>query len=201
MLTRSRWGYWRRRLPPPRAVHAACALGLAVAACQGMDEQPEPSVVDAKQSLIRFQHADFDPDLAEYSLARDRRTGNAIHLARFYGVDTFAMVAAYQNSASYVIQERPTEAYIANMLTDLDLDWGESGRTDSGFGTVPYRLFNVVDEPLSCVGFGQTIGERTDDRGRKSDLVVGVFCHDDSRPMSVDSAEELISNVSLAGRR
>jgi hypothetical protein len=201
MRTRSRWGYWRRRLPPPRAVHAACALGLAVAACQGMDEQPEPSVVDAKQSLIRFQHADFDPDLAEYSVVRYRRTGNALHLARFYGVDGFAMLAAYKTSPSYVMQERPLEAYVADMLTDLDLDWGESGRTDSGFGTVPYRLFNVVHQPLSCVGFGQTIGERSDDRGRKSDLVVGVFCHDDSRPMSVDSAEELISNVSLAGRR
>jgi|SRR5919108_2897296 hypothetical protein len=201
MSTRSRRGFWRRRPLALRAGHAACALGLAVAACQGMDEQPEPSVVDAKQSLIRFQHADFDPDLAEYSVVRYRRTGNALHLARFYGVDGFAMLATYKTSPSYVMEERPLEAHVADMLTELDLDWGESGRTDSGFGTVPYRLFNVVDESLSCVGFGQTIGERTDDRGRKSDLVVGVFCHDDSRPMSVDSAEELISNVSLAGHR
>jgi hypothetical protein len=201
MSTRSRWGFWRRRPLALRAGHAACALGLAVAACQGMDEQPEPSVVDAKQSLIRFQHADFDPDLAEYSVVRYRRSGNALHLARFYGVDGFAMLATYKTSPSYVMEERPLEAHVADMLTELDLDWGESGRTDSGFGAVPYRLFNVVDESLSCVGFGQTIGERTDDRGRKSDLVVGVFCHDASRPMSVDSAEELISNVSLAGHR
>jgi hypothetical protein len=198
MRTRSRWGSWRGWLP---AGHAACALGLAVAACQGVDEQPEPSVVNARQSLIRFQHADFDPDLAEYSVARDRRSGNAVHMARFYGVDAFAILLAYKNSPSYVMQERPTEAYIADVLTELSLDWGESGRTDSGFGSVPYRLFNVVDEPLSCVGFGQTIGDSPDDRGRKRDLVVGFFCQQDSRPMSVDSAKELISNVSLAGRR
>ena len=74
------------------------------------------------------------------------------------------------------------------MLTELSLDWGESGRTDSGFGSVPYRLFNVVDEQLSCVGFGRTICDSPDDRGRKRDLVVGFFCQQDSRPMSVDSA-------------
>jgi hypothetical protein len=199
MRTRFRWRVWRGRLLALRPGHAACALGLAVAACQAVDEQP--SVVDAKQSLIRFQHADFDPDLAEYSVIRDRRTGNAVHLARFYGADALAMLAAYKNSPSYVMQERATETYIANMLTDLDLDWGESGRTESGFGNVPYRLFDVVDEPLSCVGFGQTIGDRPDDRGRKRDLVIGFFCQDNSRPMSADSAEELIRNVSLTWYR
>jgi hypothetical protein len=166
-----------------------------------MDEQPDTSVVDAKQSLIRFQHADFDPDLAEYSVARYRRSGNEFHMARFYGVDAFAILAAYKSSPSYVMRERPTEAYIGDMLEDLDLDWGESGRTGSGFGNVPYRLFNVVDEPFSCVGFGQTVGESSDDLGRKRDLVFGFFCHDDSRPMSTDAAEELIGRVSLAGRR
>ena len=109
MRTRSLLGSWRGWLRALPAGHAACALGLAVAACQGMDEQPDTSVVDAKQSFIHFQHANFDPDLAEYSVAQYRRSGNAVHMARFYGVDAFAMLVAYKNSPSYVMQERPTE--------------------------------------------------------------------------------------------
>ena len=45
------------------------------------------------------------------------------------------------------------------------------------------------------------IVETSDDRGRKSDLIYGFFCHDDSLPMSSDAAEELIGKVSLGARR
>lgn len=201
MRISSRWGFWRGWLPALGARHAACALGVALAACQGMDEQPDTSVVDAGRSLIRFQHADFDPDLTEYAVARYRRTGNEFHMAKFYGGDAFAILAAYKSSPSYVMRERATEAYIADMLEDFDLEWGASGRTGSGIGDVPYRLFDVADGPFSCVGFGQTVGESSDDMGRKRDLVFGFFCRDNSRPMSTDAAEELIAEVSLAGQR
>jgi hypothetical protein len=200
MDTRHQRRGWRARMPALRSCHAAFALGLAITACQAMNKPREASVVDAEHSLIRFQHADFDANLSEYALERDPRSGNEIHVARFHGADAFAILVAYKNSPSYVMRERPTEAYIANMMRDLDLDWGASGRAASRLGYVPYRLFQVVDGPFSCVGFGLTVGESPDDLGRKGDLVVGFFCHDASRPMSTDGAEELIGKVSLAGR-
>jgi hypothetical protein len=175
-------------------------LGFALVACQGMNEPPEAKVVDAQHSLIRFQHADFDASLSEYSLERDRRSGNELHTARFYGVDAFAVLAAYKTSPSFVMRERSTDAYISGMMGDAELEWGASGRAASRLGQVPYRMFEVVDGPFSCVGFGLTVGESSDDLGRKKDLVVGFFCRDDSRPISTDEAEELIREVSLAGR-
>jgi hypothetical protein len=176
------------------------ALGLALVACQGMDEPHEPSVVGAEESLIRFKHPDFASDQGFYTVERYPRSGNQLHMARFLGVDAVAMLLIYKTSASYVVQERATEAYVAQLMDGKELDWGETGSAASRLGAVRYRLFDVVGQPFSCVGFGQTVGDTSDDRGRRSDVVAGYFCQENSRPMSAESAEDLIGRVSFAGR-
>ena len=176
-------------------------LTLAVGACQSVAEPEESKPVDAAHSPIHFEHIDYDPDLAQYSVQSNARSRNKVYVARFYGTDAFAVLAAYKLGAGYVAKERPTEAYIGDILENADLDWGESGRTTSHMGPVPYRLFRVAGEPFSCVGFSQLSGESYDDLGRKRDLVFGFFCQDDSRPMSGSAAEELIGKISVGGRR
>ena len=180
---------------------AISVLTLCLAACQGLEDPEETSTVDAKQSLIQFQHVDYDPDLAEYSVSRSTRSGNEVHTARLYGADAFAILGAYKTSAGYVVPDRPTESYIRDVLVDASLEWGESGRSASRLGQVPYRMFRIEDEPLDCVAFSQQVGETSDDLGRKSDLVFGFFCHDATRPMSAEAAEDLIGRVSFGRRR
>ena len=74
------------------ALRRVLALSIAclVAACQHHEWDPQP--VEASQSAIRFDHADFDPDLTEYQLDRDPRTGSEVHVARFFGADAFAIL-------------------------------------------------------------------------------------------------------------
>lgn len=171
------------------------ALGLGMGACQGI-EQPH-KVVGAEESAIRFQHPDFEGNPGSYTVQREPRSGNELHTASFLGTDAVAVLAIYKTSASYVVKERAVESYVARFMGDEDLDWGASGQAASRLGLVPYRLFDVADQGLSCVGFSHTVGV-ADDRGRNSDLVVGYFCHDESRPMSAESAEDLIGQVSYA---
>ena len=87
----------------------------------------DPKPVDASQSAIRFDHADFDPDLAEYALDRDPRTGSELYVARFFGADAFAAVLVFKAGASYVVKDRPTEAR----------GYGQFWGMRSGSGLVP----------------------------------------------------------------
>jgi hypothetical protein len=144
-------------------------------------EEPPHSVVGAEESSIRFTHPDFEGNPGSYTVQREPYSGNELHTASFLGTDAVAMLAVYQMSACYV----------ARIMGDEELDWGATGRAASDLGVVSYRFFDVPDQGLSCVGFSHTMGE-TDDRGRNSDLAVGDFCHDESRPISAESAEDLI---------
>jgi hypothetical protein len=70
----------------------------------------------------------------------------------------------------------------------------------SGVGYTQYRLFQLRDQPVSCVGFAQMAGQSGDDRNRQPNAVFGYFCHDASRPMTTEAAEDLLARVKL-GRR
>jgi hypothetical protein len=104
-----------------------------------MDEPHERSIVGAEESLIRFKHPDFGSDQGFYTIERYRRSGNQLHMARFLGVDAVAMLLIYKTSASYVVQERATEAYVAQLMDGEEIDWGETGSAASRLGTVRYR--------------------------------------------------------------
>ncbi len=154
--------------------------------------------MEAGQSAIRFDHADFDPDLAEYQFDRHPRTGSELHVAQFFGADAYAGVVVSKAAAGYVVEERPIEVQVERMFDGVELDWGESGRVPSHMGYVRYRMFRVAGQSLSCLGFGHTFGEAADGRGRKNNLVVGWFCYDETRPPSAATATDLIGRVSLS---
>jgi len=177
----------------PVVVAGAVLLG----GCESSNPPPEPQSIEAGQSVIRFEHQDFDPQRAEYLLHHDPRSGNDVYIAQFVGDAAFATLAAYKTGPGYVVEERSTESYIRSLLQDSELTWGEAGRA----GSVPYLMFRIAGQPVSCVGFGQPRGESSDDRGRKSDLLFGFFCQSDARLMSAATASDLISRVSLTGRR
>lgn len=181
----------------PVALAGAVLLG----GCEGLRPQWEPQSIDAGQSVIRFEHEDFDPQRAEYLLHHDPRSANDVYIAQFVGDAAFATLAAYKTGPGFVVEERTTESYVESLLQDSELTWGESGRAGTGMGGVPYRMFQIAGQPVSCVGFGQPRGESSDDRGRKSDLVFGYFCQSDARPMSAATASDLIGRVSLSRRR
>jgi hypothetical protein len=103
-----------------------------VAGCPTHEWDPKP--VDASQSAIRFDHADFDPDLAEYALDRDPRTGSELYVARFFGADAFAAVLVFKAGASYVVKDRPTEAQVGGLMNGAEVELGESGRVASRMG-------------------------------------------------------------------
>jgi hypothetical protein len=190
-------------------IQAIIAHGLPVAlagtvllgGCAGLAPEVEPQSIGADQSVIRFQHEDFDSGRAEYFLHHDPRSANDMYVAQFVGRGAFATLAAFKTGPSHVIEERSVESYVGNLLQDSELTWGEAGRAETGMGRVPYRMFGIAGQPVSCVGFGQPRGESSDDRGRKSDLLFGFFCQSDARPMSAATASDLISKVSLTGRR
>ena len=195
-----------------RALRRACQQGRAarggwvavalLAGCQG-SLQPawEPQPIAASQSVIRFEHEDFDPARSEYRLQHDPRSDNEVHLGQFAGNGVFATLAAYKTGPSFVIEERSTESYVAHLLGDAQLTWGESGRTATRYGSVPYRMFKIAGQPFDCVGFGQPRGESSDDRGRKSDLLFGYFCQSDARPLTAARATDLIGGLALSARR
>ena len=179
------------------------AGAVLLAGCESSNPPPEPQSIEAAQSAIRFEHEDFDPQRAEYLLHHDPRSGNDVYVAQFVGDAAFATLAAYKTGPGYVVEERSTQSYVQSLLQDSELTWGESGRADTGTGAsgVPYRMFGIAGQPVSCVGFGQPRGESSDDRGRKSDLLFGFFCQSDARPMSSATASDLIGRVSLSRRR
>jgi hypothetical protein len=175
----------------------ALAGTVLLGGCGSSNPPAEPQSIEAGQSVIRFEHEDFDPQRAQYLLHHDPRSGNDVYVAQFVGDAAFATLAAYKTGPGYVVEERSTQSYVRSLLQDAELTWGEAGRA----GGVPYRIFRIAGQPVSCVGFGQPRGESSDDRGRKSDLVFGFFCQSDARPMSAETASDLISKVSLTGRR
>jgi hypothetical protein len=59
----------------PLRLALAFAMALLVAGCP--DERWDPKPVEASRSAIRFDHADFDPESAEYAFDRDPRTGSS----------------------------------------------------------------------------------------------------------------------------
>jgi hypothetical protein len=168
--------------------------------CEGLKPAWDPQPIEASKSVIRFEHDDFDPKRAEYLLQHDPRSGNDVYFARFVGDDAFAMLAAFKTGPGHVIENRATESYVGKML-DAELTWGESGVASTRQGSVPYRMFTIAGQPMSCVGFGHPRGESSDDRGRKSNLVFGYFCEGAAQPMSAATADDLISKVSLGPAR
>ena len=154
---------------------------------------------DAAGSAIRFQHGDFQPELAEYAIQRDPLTSGVVHLASFHGPDSSAMLVASMAGAGYVFEERSTESTVSPLLPEATITWGARGRAMSAIGYIPYRLFEIDGQPFSCAG-SRTRGETRDDRLRKHNLVFGYFCRDESRPMTSQSVEELLGQVKL-GRR
>jgi hypothetical protein len=59
----------------PLRLALAFAMAWLVAGCP--DERWDPKPVEASRSAIRFDHADFDPESAEYAFDRDPRTGSS----------------------------------------------------------------------------------------------------------------------------
>jgi hypothetical protein len=185
-----------------RELFGAASLRLVLAltmAClvTGCEEEWDPQPVKASQSAILFNHADFDPDLAEYSLQRYQKTGARLHVARFSGADALAVLMVYKPGASHVVREPATESDVRRLVNGAELDWGQSDRISSSLGYIRYRMFRVVDQPVNCVGFSQTFGETHDDRGRKKNLIAGYFCYDESRPLLDATAADLIRQVSV----
>jgi hypothetical protein len=171
---------------------------ILLGGCQA-DQPLEFKEANAATSAIRFDHSDFQPELAEFAVQRDPRTGGAVYLASFHGADSSAMLVAIKAGAGYVMEERSTESMVPPLMPEeAEIDWGTRGTTMSGVGYTQYRLFRVEGQPLSCVGFAQYTGESPDDRGRKRNAVYGYFCRDESRGMTTESAEELLARVKLS---
>jgi hypothetical protein len=181
---------------------ARVCAALLLGSCQALNPPREFKEADAATSAIRFDHSDFQPELAEYAVQKDPRTGGAVHLASFHGPDSSAVIAAIKAGNGYVVEERSPESMVSDLMPEeAEIDWGTRGSTMSGVGYTQYRLFRVVEQPLSCVGFAQYVGQSPDDRGRKRNAVFGYFCRDDSRPMTPQSAEEWLAQVKLTGGR
>ena len=107
------------------------------------------------------------------------------------------MLVANMAGAGYVFEERSTESWVSHLLPEATITWDARGRAMSAIGYIPYRLFEIDGQPLSCAGFAQTVGETRDDRLRKNKLVFGYFCRDESRPMTSQYVEELLGQVKL----
>jgi hypothetical protein len=171
--------------------------GLA-AGCAAVAPDWQSKPIAASESVIRFDHPDFDPKRAEYLVQRDPRSANTVYLARFAGEGAFALLAAVKTGPSYVMEERATEAYVADLLAEAKPDWGGSGRVPSDLGPVPYRMFRLPDRAASCVGFARALGQPADDRNHRKNAVFGYFCQDDTSPISPALAEDLIAKVAIA---
>ena len=197
-----------RSSPPERRRHAGhqrrlalVLVACATAGCQTLTPEWQSQPIDASDSPIRFDHTSFDPKLAEYMVQRDPRSATAVYVASFTGADSFAVLAAVKTGPSYVVRERAPESYVSNLLENVEADWGASGRVAAPIGTVPYRMFRLPGQSASCVGFAQLIGQPADDRNGRKGVAFGYFCQDQARPMSTDTAEDLIGKISLGGRR
>ncbi len=186
------WGRWSTI--PPRLVFTL-AMACLVTCCTSTRWDPQP--VEASESAIRFDHPDFDPELAEYALGRDPMSGDELHVARFSGADAFAMLVVLRTGPNHVVPDGTLESDIGRSMDGADLTWGESGQVPSRMGYVPFRMFRLADQPFRCVGFGHRFGETGDDMRRKRNLVIGWLCHDKSRPVSTTAAADLIAKVSV----
>jgi hypothetical protein len=170
-------------------------MACLVEGCPPTHWDPQP--LEASESAIRFDHANFDPELAEYASGRDAMTGAEVHVAQFFGADAFARVIILRAGPDHVVPDRPLEADIGRWMDGTDLTWGESGQVPSRIDYVPYRMFRLADQPLRCVRFSHRFGETGDDMRRKRNLVIGLFCYDKSRPVSAATAADLIAKVSV----
>ena len=186
---------------PGRRWRPLPALCLIIAGCQGLAADWQEQPIAASDSPLRFEGDEFDPTQAEHLVQREARSSNQLYLSRLSGAETIAVLAALRTGPSYVVEERATESYVADLLPGIEPVWGASGRAPSRLGgKVPYRMFRLDAPSLSCVGFGQSVGQSADDRGRKRDLIFGYFCRDGAEPLSAATAEALIGKVTLAGR-
>jgi hypothetical protein len=121
---------------------------------------PTIEETDAAGSALRFEHKDFSPELSEFAVRKDGRTGNVDHLAAFHGPDSEAMVVATLTTAAFVVEERSIESAVSGLLREeATIDWGARGRARWQEGHAPYRLFEIEGQPVSCVGFAHPFGE------------------------------------------
>lgn len=168
----------------------------------GCPPPPEFQEADAARSAIHFEHRDFQPELSEYAVRKDPQTGGEVHLASFHGADSLGMLAAIKAGPGYVLRERSPESMVPDLMQDnAEIIWGARGGTMTGVGYAQYRLFQVADPRLSCVGFAQTAGQSGDDQHRKPNAIFGYFCRDEARPMTTQAAEELLAQVKMPGGR
>lgn len=176
-------------------------LGAAtlLAACQTGDGQVKATPIPASESLIRLEHPDFMPELAEYAAHRNDRSGDESHIASFHGPEAQAIVVALRAGPDHVVEAASTEAWTARLLPDAELVWGESGRAASGQAS--YRFFRAGDAPLSCVAFSQSRSAPDDRLKRDAELLYGYFCRDELRPLTTEDAGELLSSVEIARSR
>jgi hypothetical protein len=87
-------------------------------------------------------------------------TSGVAHLASLHGPDSSAMLVASMAGPGYVFEERSTESTVSPLLPEAKITWGERGRASSRIGYIPYRLFQIDGQPLSCAGFAQTVGRQ-----------------------------------------
>jgi hypothetical protein len=187
------------RAPAPWR-HAATRSWTVLVTCLAVGCQvspPDIQPIEESKSIIHFEHAGFDPELASYYVQREPGTGNSLYLLSFSGTNSFATLAAMKTGPSYVIEERATERYITSLLGKIDPDWGDSGRTLTDLGPVSYRMFRLPGPSASCVGFMEMMGQLAGDERYGRDVAFGYLCQDGAGQMSAATAEELISKVSL----
>jgi hypothetical protein len=161
-------------------------------ACQNGLDQPEWEPIQAEESRIRFDHPDFLPELTEYAVRRWSHTGSESHIASFHGPETHGLVVALSPGPGYVVELTSTELLIGRLLPDSELLWADAGRA----GQAGYRLFHMHGHPLSCVAFSQGAGNVGHGPDFKSSLIYGYFCRDELRPLTAESARELVVSVS-----
>ena len=53
---------------------------MLLASCQALNPPMEIKETDAAGSAIRFEHGDFQPELAEYAIQKDPVTSGVVHL-------------------------------------------------------------------------------------------------------------------------
>jgi hypothetical protein len=115
----------------------------------------------------------FDPDKGEHMVQRDPRSSNRFYVSRSAGAEVFAVLAAFKT------------------------------RTELRRRGAHHRLLRhrPVARRGGGLGRGQPVGETSDDRGRKSDLVFGYLCQAEKAPISAARATGLIRPVALVRPR
>jgi hypothetical protein len=185
------------------------ALAWLVSGCSAVNPGWTSKPIQASQSVIQFDHPDFEPKLADYLVQRDPRSGHTAYVARLAGAHAFAIIVAMKAGPGFVLQERATESHIVGLLkNDTPIwggsgrtVWGESGRTMANGDPVAYRMFLLPDRSATCVGFVRGVGEPLSGPNYRTDGAIGFFCEKGADPMPASTAETLITSVWLTHPR